>query len=370
MSTTNIITPSILLENMLFFIKSVIFVNKGTDNDKALDRCVTLYNKLADIQLAINKKNDTKENNDYLRVVIKRINLVLKTDNDCKQLDLADKSVQTKCAILPIHPAIKSDDLMQLIDYAESTQINLLKDIPLSFILSQSKYQTIIWQYLRCIFYITQALISFTTDPTMTVRQQLYNEALDCISTITNIISNNDNMKKMTESFKNDTFLNKKLVNINSGQIETVEATNEIKKMFERKGVKKNKILDSVLNKITSALGGQNMTSAPNLMLMVNDIVSGLSGDVGNPEDLTDLFGTVKEVLQDTLSQAKPEDIDDLPMETITMMQNLANIDPSNEPDDETQEKLQEYIANNGLNGNINELVENLGKINMPNKSN
>ncbi len=43
---TDIINIGTFLEHLTYYIKMGIYINKGTDNNQLLDRCINIYNKL------------------------------------------------------------------------------------------------------------------------------------------------------------------------------------------------------------------------------------------------------------------------------------------------------------------------------------
>ncbi len=86
--------------------------------------------------------------------------MVLKIDDTGNQVNIRDKENQRKMIFLKSHPSLNTNDLNDMVNFATNNNIDILTNIPLMFLLRKSKYQDLLWQYTRSLFYISQILIS------------------------------------------------------------------------------------------------------------------------------------------------------------------------------------------------------------------
>ncbi|AEX61549.1 hypothetical protein c7_L486 [Megavirus courdo7] len=153
------INIGMFIQHLTYYLKISIYINKGTTKDSTLEKCINVYNKLKEIE---SSKEISSDDETYVRRCLKRLNLVLKVDDQDKPIDIRVKENQLKMTYFAGHSSLSDNTLESMILHATKYDIKILSDVPIIFILRESKYRELLWQYTRSLFYISQMIITKT----------------------------------------------------------------------------------------------------------------------------------------------------------------------------------------------------------------
>ncbi|MEM0354156.1 MAG: hypothetical protein QXW79_01105 [Thermoplasmata archaeon] len=273
-----------------------------------LEKCIKLYNKY---KLIENSDKISGEDETTIRKCLKRFNLVLKIDPDGKPIDIRDKKNQLRMVYLKEHPSISKDDLDSMMEHARNYKIDVLVGVPLIFILRDGNYKKLLWQYTRALFYITQLLISNVgkeeKDKNIKYKHEVFNDAAQKLEVILENITKIEEEIKIRQAMSLDDFLNKRLVKSGISEKNVKEASNEVKEIFNRKGLGNNqtmfKMIDSISNKLSSIdLSQGNIVQ--NMFSIAQNVAQEMRGDLEkDPEKFRDTLGTITEIFKDVMNQ-------------------------------------------------------------------
>lgn len=351
------------IKNLTYYIKIGIYVNKGTDKDMILDRCIKLYNKYKTIEAS---KELSKEINvadeTFVRKCAKRLNLVLKIEDDGYPVDIKNKENQRRMIFLEPHPSITNNDLDSMLDYADENNTTILTEIPLLFILRDSKYRDLLWQYTRLLFYISQILISKISpdadmnNPTIIKKNKVFDDSLEYLESILCSIDEIEEKLKVDQMMKLDNFLNSKLIKTGINKQNVNEANKEVKEILMKKGIKNNnsisKMIDSISNKlIENDLSNGNIVNC--MYGIAQDVAFEMRGELEkNPEEFHSTLGTITEVFNDAMSNTSENEQIPPELKNIfsTLLSSQNNIDGENVSDNEIMNCFENIIQTNGLN--------------------
>lgn len=354
-----VITIKTFVSQLTYYIKMGIYVNKGTTKDDILERCIKTYNKYKKIEVST-KLNEDEES--YVRKCIKRLNLVLKTESDGNPVDVRNKNNQLKMIYLLPHPSIAKDDIGEMTEYANKYHIDILPKIPLIFILKEGKYQELLWQYTRSLFYMTQILIS-NVDPdsnpkskTVIIKDRIRKNSFTILESIMEKISGIEENIKLNNVMELDKFLNAKLIKAEISSENFDEAKNEIKKKFAQKGLDENNSVTKLIDSLTNKLSTVNLDSGnilQNMLGIAHSVAHELIDDVkSNPDSIKQTMGIVTEIFRETIEE-EDENGNKVPAEIKNVLNTL--ISSQNMEDYDTQEitkNLEQIIQSNGLDKN------------------
>ncbi|AYV85282.1 MAG: hypothetical protein Satyrvirus9_8 [Satyrvirus sp.] len=372
----NIINVKTFIQNLTYYIKIGIYINKGTTSDSILERCIKIYNKYKTIE---SSEVMTESDETFIRKCYKRLNLILKINKDGTPVDIRVKENQSKMIFLEPHMSIVKDDLGSMEEYATKNNINILTEIPLMFILRESKYKELLWQYTRSLFYISQILICQQSMHTDSVKQNIFQNIFDGATKQLELILENiaeiEEKIKLNQIMALDKYLNTKLIKTGINEKNINVAKQEIKEMFVKKGIQQDRSVEKMIDSISEKIAGisldkQNVVSDMyNIASMVaNEMKSDIEADPDKFQNtvvaITEIF---KETMEDTCENNNkvPDDIKG----TINTL--LSSMQDNNEPNDETIKSLENIMESNCINDYINKeqffgsIKDNDGKINI-----
>ena len=180
----DIFNVSTFVKYLTAYVRLAVYINKGTDQDELLERCVAFYNKYKRIESMTEMK---PEHENTVKKCLKRFNLVLKVNKNGSPIDVNLRQNQVQILDLKAHASIYQDDLQQMVEYAGTSSINILTGVPLSFVLKPGKYLELMWHYTKVVFFITQLILSkaVTNDKSATAQRKktLFAEAAEHIGT-------------------------------------------------------------------------------------------------------------------------------------------------------------------------------------------
>ena len=188
------------------------------------------------------------------------MNLILKIENDKTPVDIRNKDNQRRMIFLAPHPSILNNDIDSMVEYAEENNIMILTEIPLLFILRESKYRDLLWQYTRLLFYISQILISKVSsdansnDPIVIKKNEVFDESLEHLESILYSIDEIEEKLKVDQMMKLDNFLNSKLIKSGINKDNVKEANKEVKEILMKKGIKNNNSMSKMIDSISEKL--------------------------------------------------------------------------------------------------------------------
>lgn len=365
------------IQHLTYYIKIGIYINKGTDKDAVLERCIKLYNKYKTIEAS---KEISQEDEIYIRKCLKRLNLVLKIDHQNNPIDIKTKENQLKMIYLEPHTSLPNNNIQEMIIFATENNINILTDIPLMFILRESKYQDLLWQYTRSLFYISQLLISRVDsnadpkDKNIITKRKIFDESAGYLESILVIISDIEEKMKLNQVMALDKFLNTKLIKTGINEQNVNEAKQEVKDIFVKKGLGQdnsmNRMIDSISDKLTSIdLSKGNIIQ--NMFGIAQNVAQEMKGDLeNNPEKFQDTIGAITEVFKEAMNDSSKNG-DEIPSDLKNMFNTILGSSIGNqdgaEPTEDINKILETIIQNNGLDRNdfFNSIRDDNGEINV-----
>lgn len=348
------------IKNLTYYIKIGIYINKGTDKDTILDRCIKLYNKYKTIE-ACAEISDSDEA--FVRKCLKRLNLVLKIEEDESPVDIQDKENQRRMIFLDPHPSIVNDDINSILEYAEENDIKILTEIPLLFIVRESKYKDLLWQYTRLLFYISQILISKVSpdanmnDPLVIKKNETFDDALDHLEPILCSIDEIEEKLKVDKMMKLDNFLNTKLIKTGINKENVGVANKEVKEILMKKGIKSNGSMGKMIDSISGKLIDNDFSKGNIVQCMygiAQDVAYEMKGELeNNPEEFHSTLGTITEVFNEAMNNTSESD--QIPPELKNIFSTLLSSQSKHAngeaiSDDEIMNCFENIIQTNGLN--------------------
>lgn len=347
------------IQHLTYYLKTTIYINKGTDKDSLLELCIKMYNKFKTIEANAIKGLDQKDE-PFVRKCLKRLNLILKVTSDGFPVDIRDKNNQIQMIFLEEHASLKTNNLKSMIDYATTNNINIFPEVPLMFILRDSKYKEILWQYTRSLFYISQILISKTEesdDPnnkTIIMKRYVTSNSLENLEKILESISELEKNIELSKIMALDKFLNTKLIKTGINETNVNEARQEVKNMFSKKGLGNDnamtKMIDSISDKLTQVdLSKGNIIQ--NMFGIAQNVAQEMKGDLeSSPEKFQNTLGALTEVFKEAMDDSSKSG-DEIPPDLKNMFHQVLSMDPSqlDSNDSELTKNLENIISTNGL---------------------
>jgi len=329
----------------------------GTEDYKMLERMIALHNKFKKIE-----SECTEADEKYVRLCLKRLNLVLKVDSYNKPLDLSDKSNQLSdvCLKLNPHPSIVNNKIDRMISYASNNKINILTSIPLTFILRTSPQQEMLWQYVRLLFYISQMIISNPDgDESNELKNKVYDDSLVSMASLIEKIDQLEAELQTDRSMCRNEFLNNRLLKTEIKTEGVGVALEDIKGMFARRGLSSNPTMMKLLDKIFSQIPKINSEDG-NLLENVKDIAESVARDLmpeleKNPEDIQEIINTLPSIVTDLLNHESLAQAENLPPElrgALEMMKNMlgGEMIQTDGGNDQIIHALEDFAMSNGIN--------------------
>jgi hypothetical protein len=361
----DIVNIGTFVEHLTYFIKVGIYINKGTTKENTLERCIKLYNKFKTIEAT---REITDEDEAAIRRCLKRLNLVLKVDSKGKPIDLTNKENQLRMALLSPHTSLENDDMESLIDHATKYNINILTEIPLLFILRDSKYKKLLWQYTRSLFYISQIIVSKVspsadpTDKIVIAKQKISDNCIDKLGTVLVTISEIEKEINLSKVLALDKFLNTKLIKTGINEDDVDEANQEVKEIFKRKGLDSDNSIMKMVDSISSKLKEQDLTQGnifQNMFKIAEEVTKDVRADMeagAGPEKIQNTIGAITEVFQEAMENTGNSD-DQIPSEIKSVFKQLMSATPltnggstdQNIDENEILKSLENIIQTNGL---------------------
>ncbi len=358
----NVVNIKMFLEHLTYYIKMGIYVNKGTELDNILDMCIKLYNKLKNIEMNIDEENKFKESNDeiFCRKLLKRLNLVLKIDDNGNPVNINDKNNQINIIKLHEHHSLKENNLDKMMEYAIKNNINIFTNIPLIFMIRENKYQELLWQYTRSLFYISQILLTINqmNSKSNILKKNIFDNSLLQLEEILNLISQIEEKIKMNNIMALDNFLNNKLTKVSINEKNVNDAKSEVKEIFQKKGLGNNnalsKMVDSIADKITS-IDIYNDNLFKHVISIAQNVASEMKEDFENDiDDFQNNIGTMTEVFTEAFNNSS--DGEQIPDELKNILNNLISFSKNNNGDGDNSEIIKRI--ENMLNSNNPEYNE------------
>lgn len=377
----DIVNIGTFVEHLTYFIKIGIFINKGTTKENLLDQCIKLYNKFKTIEAC---KDISDEDEAIIRRCLKRLNLVLKVDSNGKPIDLTNKENQLRMALLTPHPSLESDDMELMIKHANKYNINILTQIPLNFILRDSKYQKLLWQYTRSLFYISQIIVSKVNpnadlnDKITMTKEKISEESIEILGKVLISISEIEKEINLSKIMALDKFLNTKLIKTGINEDDVDEANQEVKQIFKRKGLDSNNSIMKMVDSISTRLKKQDLSQGniiENMFQIAQEVTGEITADIkagDGPEKFQDTIGAITEVFQEAMENTG-ENSEQIPSEIKSVFKQLMSISPltnngenvQNIDEGEIFQVLENIIQTNGLDRSefYKSVVNNKGEI-------
>jgi hypothetical protein len=378
----NAINIGTFVQYLTYYIKMGIYINKGTENDKCLERCIKTYNKYKLIEAS---KEISEEDEIFVRKCLKRMNLILKIDDDNKPVDIRKKENQLKMIFLKGHPSLETDDLDAMIEYASAHEITIMTDIPLTFMLKKCDHQLLVWEYTRLLFYISQLLVSKVspgadpTNPTIAAKKEVFDSASIQLETILEKISDLEQNMQINKMMVLDQFLNSKLVKTGITDKNVDEARNEVKEIFNKKGLGDNNSMTKMIDLISDQLVNVDLSKGniiESMFGIAKSVAEEMRGDLQNdPEKFQKTVGTIVEVFQEATNNpnnqgapipAELKNVFDGLLSNIPQAngQSEMNVEPSAE---EINDALEHIVQTNNLDRNefFGAITDSNGEVDM-----
>lgn len=344
------------IKYLTYYIKTTIYINKGTDNDKLLERCIKLYNKYKTIEAS---SEISDEDESFVRKCLKRLNLILKVDEKNKPVDVRNKENQTKIIYLQGHYSLDDDNLAEMIKYATKYNINILTDVPLMFVIRESKYRDLLWQYTRGLFYISQLLLCSTANETPNTeiykqKTAVFDHAALKLENILLNIADIEEKMELDKIMTVDKFLNNKLIKTGINEKNISEARQEVKNMFNKKGLGNDNTLMKMVDSISSQLQDGNISNGnivQNMFGIAKSVAQEMRGELeGDPEKFQNTLGAITDVFKTAMND--DSNTGNIPAEVKNMFNSIVDVKNLNEAEPNSSEimkGLESLVENNGL---------------------
>jgi hypothetical protein len=335
------------VEETLTFLRTLIFVSKGTINEELLEKSISVYNRLAKITNGEKSDIGDRKKNfklflDHVRRIIKRVNLVLKVNPDGTAVDITDKNSQKILETLECHPSLVENNKDAMIEHATVSELCIFQNIPLSFCLEEGEYQEIMWQTVRVIYFMSQILLCKNNS---TIVAQTYEYLENALTNLIVLQQESDILNKV----KNDEFLKIRLFNDNHDNIN--KSVKYITKSFRDKGINEGGVMYKTLQKVAEKLeDGNIMESFQNgdIVSSVFGLANGISQEMGeqdvDPENGKKDFGSILQILRTFV-----EESDTLPAECKEIIELAESQIGGSEPDEETMNKIMNMADKQGI---------------------
>ena len=357
-----IINIGIFIQHLTYYLKIGVYINKGTDKDQILETCIKLYNKYKAIEQANLNNKISDDDETFVRRCLKRLNLILKIDSDGNPVNIRNKENQLKMVYFEGHASLSENDMASMIEYANQNNINILQDVPLLFVLRESKFQELLWQYTRSLFYISQVLISRVDpesnqqDKNVIAKKRTYDDAMGKLEEILAIISETEEKIEINKIMSVDKYLNSVLLKTGINEKNVNEAKAEVKEIFAKKGLNTDnamtRMIDSISNKLTSIdLSQGNIIQS--MFGIAQDVAQEMRPELeDDPEKFQNTLGAITEVFQEAMDDSSKKG-EEVPAELRNMFNTIlaTGANPDKEATQQEIEKsLESIIQANGLN--------------------
>ncbi len=348
-SIKNIVNIGYFIKYLTYYIKLITYINKGTDQDAVFEKCIELYKKYKAIELS---KNISPEDETYVRKCLKRLNLVLKTDIRGNAIDIRNKENQINMLHLKPHSSIPTDDITQMINFSKKNKISILTGIPLMFALRESKYQEILWQYTRALYYISQMILSFVeeydlNDPIDAEKSKIFDESMDYFESILGKISILEEQMNINKMMSLDKFLNSKLAHTSMDQKTVNDAGSEVKNILIQKGLSGDDALSKMIDSISSKISGGNLSEGnmlENIFSIANSVANEVRDDlISDPDKMKNTFGKLTSILKDTVNDSSQQG-NEIPKEIKGIFDSVINMAQSGESNEASEEEIMKNL--------------------------
>lgn len=311
----NEINVSMFIQQLTEYLKIGIYVNKGTELDTILNKCIKLYNKYKTIEMT-SKPSEADEV--FIRKCLKRLNLIFKLDATGLPVNISDKNNQLKIMVFAAHKSIDLDDLDDLINHATQYNIDILTGVPMTFILKKSKYQGLLWQYTRSLYYMSQVLLAKLHN-----NEVIYNAELDKLEGALGQIADIENVIKANEVISVDKFLNSKLVAAGITNQNIGEATGKVKDILEQRGLGGNNIISRMVDSISDKLTTSDLSDG-NILQNITEISRHVASEIlpelqRDPDSFRNSLGSITDIFKETMD----DDDNNMPGELKGLFQSL-----------------------------------------------
>ena len=259
------------IKTFLTYFKSLlklgVIANKGTSSVHFLDRCIKILKKYDD-------ENDEKN----IQKCLKSFNLTVKVTQSGNPVDVLNKQNQPIIMNFRGHNSLYSNNLQEMLDYCDAQNLEILNKLPLSFLLyTNKKFQTLMWDYVRALFFISQIVICNKSE---NINEQFKNtvndESLQYLETILMSIADSEEKMEVNKLISEDPFLKLHFTQIEQEKIQ--------KAKMDLQGFLSNKIgNDSPMLEIVNGLSNELMTAdtdmkspdmIPNMIKMAQKVFS------------------------------------------------------------------------------------------------
>lgn len=325
------------------FLKIGIYSNRGTDDENLLNKCIRTYNKYKLIETS---QNISSEDEVFVRKAMKRLNLILKIDENGDPVDIKTKENQLRIFDLQCHPSLENDSFDEMAKFLNVNKIDILTGIPLKFLLVEGPYGELLWQYTRSLYYVSQMVLSVQGMETNPKKKKIFDESCSKFETILFNITDLETKLEIDGLMAVDSFLGNKLVNTSKADIG--QAKDEVIKLFSNKGMGENNAIMNMIQKISGELEKVDLSQGNVMQCMfgiAQTVANDMRGDLeNNPDGLQNAFGAIAEVFQDTMNSSM-KDGEELPAEMKAMMANLVNMNNHEESRDAARNMLMSSTA-------------------------
>lgn len=320
-----LLTKNAFIERLTYYLKATVFINKGTTNEKMFKYAMSVHDRYKNIELR-SETEISAEDDKEIRIIIKKINLSLKTNPDGTQFKITDPEKQLQMLTLPPHPSIPNDDIESMYDYAQSNTLQVIQKLPLVFSLRENKHRSLMWQYTRLLFYISQYVISepiiasefvseseSDNEEKLQLKATIRAEAEEFIMTILKTVNELEACSGLESYLASDKFLSKRLVGVKINDKNIRGARDKLMEIFASHGVDLEGPMPKMVNAITDKMTDiDNIEDNPlqSIIGIAKDISSGMQSEYAkNRDEFQDQIKLITKIFRETVSTADKEEL-------------------------------------------------------------
>lgn len=252
------------ITNLIELMKLGVHINHDKLADIEGASCIKFCKKLQGLNSS--SSDDVK----FIKVIIKRFNLLIKVDENGNPVDVNDKESQKNILNYKAPSSFYENDIEGITKTWKKHKNCIAKNIPLTLFLRDSPIRNYIWNVIKIVFYLSEGILSHDK------YEDVYSDAVNNINSIVDENNKFNELLDVNRAIATDKFLKEKLSCISKD--DTQSARNMLISDLESKGVILSPIIIKVIDMITDVIenGGLD-ASGGDIMGKITNIAQGIA---------------------------------------------------------------------------------------------